>query len=298
MAPPIVGVKHGRGRSPVEAALYSPGKQWMRGWRGARVPNRGRDCSECARTTPAPKEAPGEWSAHRSAGTARGTATLHETGPAQNSSRTRSTTSGSTRRPGSSSPRTTASTSSTGAKASASTTSTAASTSTASPVSGSSTPVTAGVEIGEAMAEQAAAARLRLRHALHHRSRRSQLAATLADLTPGDLDRVFFCSGGSEAVETAIKIAKQVQAMRGFPRRYKIIARRGSYHGMTYGAMSLTAIRNETLLRPVHVRRLPRAAPEPLPLRLRRRGRAGRHHGRPATSSRRSRTRDRRRSRR
>ncbi|MCA9879907.1 MAG: aspartate aminotransferase family protein, partial [Thermomicrobiales bacterium] len=59
-----------------------------------------------------------------------------------------------------------------------------------------------------------------------------------------------FVSGGSEAVETAIKIAKQVQAMRGFPRRYKIIARRGSYHGMTYGAMSLTATRNENWFGP------------------------------------------------
>ena len=56
-----------------------------------------------------------------------------------------------------------------------------------------------------------------------------------AERAPGDLNRVFFCSGGSEAVETAMKIAKQVQAMRGFPRRYKMIARRGSYHGMTYG---------------------------------------------------------------
>ena len=72
-----------------------------------------------------------------------------------------------------------------------------------------------------------------------------QLADQLAELTPGDLNRVFFVSGGSEAVETALKIAKQVQAMRGFPRRYKIIARRGSYHGMTHGAMSLTATRNE-----------------------------------------------------
>jgi len=67
-----------------------------------------------------------------------------------------------------------------------------------------------------------------------------QLADTLAELTPGDLSRVFFCSGGSEAVETALKIAKQVQALRGFPKRYKVIARRGSYHGATYGAMSLT----------------------------------------------------------
>jgi adenosylmethionine-8-amino-7-oxononanoate aminotransferase len=78
----------------------------------------------------------------------------------------------------------------------------------------------------------------------------AQLAHSLAELTPGDLNRVFFCSGGSEAVETAVKIAKQVQAMRGFPRRYKVIARRGSYHGMTMGAMSLTAMRNEAYFGP------------------------------------------------
>ncbi len=72
-----------------------------------------------------------------------------------------------------------------------------------------------------------------------------QLAEMIADRTPGDLNRIFFTTGGSDAVESAIKIAKQVQSMRGFARRYKIIARRGSYHGMTYGAMSLTANKNE-----------------------------------------------------
>jgi adenosylmethionine-8-amino-7-oxononanoate aminotransferase len=77
-----------------------------------------------------------------------------------------------------------------------------------------------------------------------------RLAETVARITPGDLSRVFFCSGGSEAVETAIKIAKQAQALRGFPRRYKIIARRGSYHGMTLGAMSLTAGRQEEYFGP------------------------------------------------
>jgi adenosylmethionine-8-amino-7-oxononanoate aminotransferase len=77
-----------------------------------------------------------------------------------------------------------------------------------------------------------------------------RLAETLARITPGDLSRVFFCSGGSEAVETALKIAKQAQALRGFPRRYKIIARRGSYHGMTLGAMSLTAGRQEEYFGP------------------------------------------------
>ncbi|CAA9558050.1 MAG: Omega-amino acid--pyruvate aminotransferase, partial [uncultured Thermomicrobiales bacterium] len=78
----------------------------------------------------------------------------------------------------------------------------------------------------------------------------AELAHELSEITPGDLDRFYFCSGGSEAVETAVKIAKQVQAMRGFPRRYKVIARRGSYHGMTMGAMSLTASRNETYFGP------------------------------------------------
>src|SRR5215471_15131792 len=77
-----------------------------------------------------------------------------------------------------------------------------------------------------------------------------QLADVLAGLTPGDLDRFFFCSGGSEAIESALKIAKQVQAMRGFPKRYKVIARRGGYHGATFGAMSITSSRNEKFFGP------------------------------------------------
>ena len=94
-------------------------------------------------------------------------------------------------------------------------------------------------EIGDAMAKQAS--KLAYVSSANYTSIPAvQLAETLAQLTPGDLQRVFFCSGGSEAVETAIKIAKQVQVLRGFPKRYKIIARRGSYHGMTWGAMSLT----------------------------------------------------------
>jgi adenosylmethionine-8-amino-7-oxononanoate aminotransferase len=105
------------------------------------------------------------------------------------------------------------------------------------------------VEIAEAMAQQAS--RLAYASSLSFTTvPATQLAAMLAEIMPGDLSRVFFCSGGSEAVESAVKIAKQVQAMRGFPRRYKIIARRGSYHGMTMGAMSLTATRNENWFGP------------------------------------------------
>ena len=71
-----------------------------------------------------------------------------------------------------------------------------------------------------------------------------QLAAVLAHLAPADLSVVLFSSGGSEAVESALKITRQYHALRGEPERYKIIARRGSYHGATYGAMSASGFRN------------------------------------------------------
>jgi adenosylmethionine-8-amino-7-oxononanoate aminotransferase len=104
-------------------------------------------------------------------------------------------------------------------------------------------------EIGEAMAEQAAKLAY-VSSASYTTVPAVQLANVLAGITPGDLNRIFFCSGGSEAVESALKIAKQIQAMRGFPRRYKVIARRGSYHGATFGAMSLTAGRKEEYFGP------------------------------------------------
>ena len=66
-----------------------------------------------------------------------------------------------------------------------------------------------------------------------------QLATLLAQLAPGDLSTVLFSSGGSEAVESALKIARQFHVLRGEPERYKVISRRGSYHGATYGAMSV-----------------------------------------------------------
>jgi adenosylmethionine-8-amino-7-oxononanoate aminotransferase len=104
-------------------------------------------------------------------------------------------------------------------------------------------------EIGEAMARQAG--ELAYVSAASYTSLPAvQLGEVLAGLTPGDLNRFFFCSGGSEAVETAMKIAKQIQAMRGFPKRYKIIARVGGYHGATFGAMSITSSRNETYFGP------------------------------------------------
>ena len=67
-------------------------------------------------------------------------------------------------------------------------------------------------------------------------------AEALADLlianAPGDLDRVYFVSGGSEAVESAIKLARQFHLENGEPERRHLIARRQSYHGNTLGALS------------------------------------------------------------
>ena len=62
-----------------------------------------------------------------------------------------------------------------------------------------------------------------------------QLCQKLADITPGSLSRTFLNSGGSEANETAFKIARAYHKRRGEPKRYKVISRRGSYHG-TLGA--------------------------------------------------------------
>ena len=66
-----------------------------------------------------------------------------------------------------------------------------------------------------------------------------RLAAKLAQITPGSLSRTFFVSGGSEANETAVKIARQYQRISGFGNRHKIIARTGEYHGYTHLAMGL-----------------------------------------------------------
>ncbi len=71
---------------------------------------------------------------------------------------------------------------------------------------------------------------------------RAEFCRKLAEITPGDLDHAHLVCGGSEAVETAIKIARQVQLNRGQTDRYKIISHRDAYHGMTLGAMSASHI--------------------------------------------------------
>jgi adenosylmethionine-8-amino-7-oxononanoate aminotransferase len=66
-----------------------------------------------------------------------------------------------------------------------------------------------------------------------------ELAARLAADAPGDLDQVYLVSGGSEAVETALKLARQYYVESGQPQRSVFIARRQSYHGNTLGALAL-----------------------------------------------------------
>ncbi|HWF55730.1 MAG TPA: aspartate aminotransferase family protein [Solirubrobacteraceae bacterium] len=69
-----------------------------------------------------------------------------------------------------------------------------------------------------------------------------ELAARVANLAPGDLNRVFFTSGGSEAVESAWKLARQYHKLSGKPNKTKLIAREVAYHGTTLGALAATGI--------------------------------------------------------
>ena len=66
-----------------------------------------------------------------------------------------------------------------------------------------------------------------------------QLANGLSEITPEKINQFFFVSSGSEAVESAIKLAKHHHFFKGDRKRYKIISRRGAYHGVTGGALNL-----------------------------------------------------------
>ncbi len=69
-----------------------------------------------------------------------------------------------------------------------------------------------------------------------------ELADRLAAAAPGDLNKVFFSTGGGEAVETAWKVAKQYFRLTGRPGKYKVISRAIAYHGTTQGALSITGV--------------------------------------------------------
>ena len=98
-----------------------------------------------------------------------------------------------------------------------------------------------GAELGEAAARQMAELPFYTNWSYAH-PRAIELAEEIASLAPGDLNRVFFVSGGSEANESIIKLAKQFHQLHGHRNRYKMIARRIAYHGTTFGALSLTGI--------------------------------------------------------
>ncbi|GAA2751384.1 MULTISPECIES: aspartate aminotransferase family protein [Kitasatospora] len=69
-----------------------------------------------------------------------------------------------------------------------------------------------------------------------------ELAERLANYAPGDLNKVFFSTGGGEAVETAWKLAKQYFKLIGKPTKYKVISRAIAYHGTPQGALSITGL--------------------------------------------------------
>ncbi|MDX6521531.1 MAG: hypothetical protein QOF08_2136 [Gaiellales bacterium] len=98
-----------------------------------------------------------------------------------------------------------------------------------------------GAELGEAAAKQMAELPFYTNWSYAH-PRAIELAAKVAELAPGDLNRAMFVSGGSEGNEAIIKIVKQYHQLNGEHRRYKMIARRIAYHGTTLGALSLTGI--------------------------------------------------------
>src|SRR5919107_2729317 len=96
-------------------------------------------------------------------------------------------------------------------------------------------------EIGEAMAAQAAELGFFTNWSYAH-PRAIELAARVASYAPGDLNRVFFTSGGSEAVETAWKLAKNYFKLTGKPGKYKVVSRAIAYHGTPQGALAITGL--------------------------------------------------------
>jgi adenosylmethionine-8-amino-7-oxononanoate aminotransferase len=101
-----------------------------------------------------------------------------------------------------------------------------------------------GYSFGEEMGEAAAAQMRELPYYpnwTYAHPRAIELAAEVASLAPGDLNRVFFVSGGSEAVEAAWKLARQYHRVRG-EKRWKAISRNVAYHGTTMGALSINGI--------------------------------------------------------
>src|SRR5436189_5735526 len=98
-----------------------------------------------------------------------------------------------------------------------------------------------GEEMGEAAAAQMRELPFYTNWSYAH-PRAIELASEVASLAPDDLNRLFFVSGGSEAVESAWKLARQYYTARGDGRRWKAVSRNVAYHGTTMGALSINGI--------------------------------------------------------
>jgi adenosylmethionine-8-amino-7-oxononanoate aminotransferase len=96
-------------------------------------------------------------------------------------------------------------------------------------------------ELGEAAAAQSKELAFYTNWSYAH-PRSIELATRIAELAPGELNRVFFTSGGSEAVESAWKLAKAYHAAMGEPRRHKLVSRNLAYHGTSMGALTATGL--------------------------------------------------------
>jgi adenosylmethionine-8-amino-7-oxononanoate aminotransferase len=96
-------------------------------------------------------------------------------------------------------------------------------------------------ELGEAAAEQSKQLGFYTNWSYAHPPS-IELAARIAQLAPGDLNRVFFVSGGSEAVESAWKLAKAYHTACGDQRKHKIVSRNLAYHGTSMGALTATGL--------------------------------------------------------
>jgi adenosylmethionine-8-amino-7-oxononanoate aminotransferase len=91
-----------------------------------------------------------------------------------------------------------------------------------------------------------------------------KLANVLTEIAPAKINKFFFVCDGSEAVESAIKFAKHYHYFKGDKRRYKIISRRGAYHGVTGGALSvLGTVRSQNPLFLFDAESLPSASGDP-----------------------------------
>ena len=152
----------------------------------------------------------------------------------------RATTCGCTS-PGCPPTRTTTSRSSSGARAPTSTTPRASATSTRSPACSSASSATAATDLAEAAAKQASELAFFPLWSYAHPTA-IELAERVAGYAPGDLNRVFFTTGGGEAVETAWKLAKNYFKLTGKPMKHKVISRAIAYHGTTQGALSITGL--------------------------------------------------------